>query len=120
LLQEGVVQSYELADSGRRAPLLGAVGPLQFEIVKYRLESEYGVASHVKDTPWTVARWLDTAAAREKLLVPTGACLAADAQGNPIILCGDSWQLRYFQDRNPNVQVSDQPFADPSAQLSIR
>ncbi len=120
LLQEGVVQSYELADSGRRAPLLGAVGPLQFEIVKYRLESEYGVASSVKEAPWTVARWLDGVGARERLLVPTGSCLAADAQGNPMLFCGDDWQLRYFQDRNPDVQVSDQPFTDPSTQLSVR
>jgi peptide chain release factor 3 len=120
LLQEGVVQSYELAGSGRKAPLLGAVGPLQFEIVKYRLESEYGVASNVKDAPWTVARWLDMVGTREKLLIPTGSCLAADALGNPMLLCGDDWQLRYFQDRNPGVQVSDQPFADPSAPLAIR
>ena len=127
LLQEGVIQSFELAEAGRRAPLLGAVGPLQFEIVKYRLESEYGVASQVRNAPWTVTRWLDPAAPRENLLVPTGACLASDAQGNPVLLCVDDWQLRYFQDRNRHVQVSDQPFtADPdvhrdrdSAALSI-
>ncbi|MDI9432845.1 MAG: peptide chain release factor 3 [Planctomycetota bacterium] len=114
LLQEGVIQSFELAEAGRRAPLLGAVGPLQFEIVKYRLESEYGVASQVRNASWTVTRWLDPAAPRENLLVPSGACLAADAQGNPVLLCVDDWQLRYFQDRNRHVQVSDQPFAADS------
>ncbi len=127
LLQEGVIQSFELAEAGRRAPLLGAVGPLQFEIVKYRLESEYGVASQVRNASWTVTRWLDPASSRENLLVPSGACLAADAQGNPVLLCVDDWQMRYFQDRNRHVQVSDQPFtADPdvhrdrdSAALSI-
>ncbi len=119
LLQEGVIQSFELAEAGRRAPLLGAVGPLQFEIVKYRLESEYGVASEVRCAPWTVTRWLDPAASRENLLVPTGSCLASDAQGNSVLLCVDDWQLRYFQDRNHHVQVSDQPFTPDSDRDSV-
>ena len=41
LLQEGVIQAYYLKNSGQKVPLLGAVGPLQFEVVQFRLESEY-------------------------------------------------------------------------------
>ena len=41
-----------------KAPLLAAVGPLQFEVVQYRLESEYGAASRLEAAPWTVVRWL--------------------------------------------------------------
>ena len=40
LLQEGVMQVFYLRDTGQRVPLLAAVGPLQFEVVQYRLESE--------------------------------------------------------------------------------
>ena len=118
LLQEGVVQSYDLADlAARRAPLLGAVGPLQFEIVKYRLESEYGASSQVQDAPWTVARWLDPAASTEDLMLPSGVCLATDRQGERVLLCADDWKLQYFQDRNRSVKVSNVPFGDPSACL---
>ena len=45
LLQEGVVQSFRLKDASPRGPLLGAVGPLQFEVVQYRLQTEYGAES---------------------------------------------------------------------------
>jgi peptide chain release factor 3 len=118
LLQEGVVQSYELADrAARRAPLLGAVGPLQFEIVKYRLESEYGALSRVEDAPWTIARWLDPAGPVESLMLPSGVSLATDGQGRRVLLCTDDWKLRYFQDRNRDVRLSDAPFADPSGCL---
>ena len=41
-----------------KTPLLAAVGPLQFEVVQYRLESEYGAESRLEATPWTVVRWL--------------------------------------------------------------
>src|SRR5436305_6732419 len=42
LLQEGVVQSFQLKDATQRGPLLGAVGPLQFEVVQFRMQTEYG------------------------------------------------------------------------------
>src|SRR4029077_13290555 len=42
LLQEGVIQILHLKDSATKIPLLAAVGPLQFEVVQYRLQSEYG------------------------------------------------------------------------------
>ena len=38
----------------RRATLLAAVGPLQFEVVQFRLESEYGAASRLDPSPWSV------------------------------------------------------------------
>ena len=42
LLKEGLAQPFEIPGSHQYVPLLGAVGPLQFEVLKYRLESEYG------------------------------------------------------------------------------
>ena len=45
LLQEGVIQVFNLRDAVTKVPLLAAVGPLQFEVVQYRLQSEYGAES---------------------------------------------------------------------------
>ena len=52
LLQEGVIQVFHLRNAGQRVPLLAAVGPLQFEVVQYRLESEYGAPSRLESAPW--------------------------------------------------------------------
>ena len=60
LLQEGVIQALYLRNSSVKTPLLAAVGPLQFEVVQFRLESEYGAASRLEAAPWTVVRWLPT------------------------------------------------------------
>jgi len=49
-----------LQDSATKVPLLAAVGPLQFEVVQYRLQSEYGAESRLEPAPWTVVRWLPT------------------------------------------------------------
>jgi peptide chain release factor 3 len=114
LLQEGVVQSYELFNTARNCPLLGAVGPLQFEIVQYRLESEYGAVSRLDSAPWTVARWLSPDTRIESLMVPTEVRLARDMSGQPMALFPNEWQLRYFLDNNPKVVIGTTPFV-PSA-----
>ncbi|MDZ4771571.1 MAG: peptide chain release factor 3 [Planctomycetota bacterium] len=112
LLQEGVVQSYEIEGSSAKVPLLAAVGELQFEVLQYRLESEYNAESRLETRPWTVARWW-----REKKDVvakdtvwPTGSALAIDPDGGRILLVEETWQLNYFADRNPHIELSVAPF----------
>ncbi|MBE0534332.1 MAG: peptide chain release factor 3 [Phycisphaerae bacterium] len=111
LLQEGVVQRYEIPNTGH-VPLLGAVGPLQFEIVQHRLENEYGATSRIRAADWTVTRWLDPAADLDKLMLPHEVRQAFDGQGRAVLLLPNEWSLRYFQERNPGVQIADTPFAE--------
>ncbi len=120
LLQEGVVQAYELADSTRKVPLLGAVGPLQFEIVQYRLEDEYGAPSRLESAPWTITRWLEPATRVEDLTLPSGSRMAMDCQGQRVLLFVDEWNLRYFQTRNPKVKIGDLPFTDPADEVALK
>ncbi len=114
LLREGVAQSLELKDSYTRNTLLGAVGPLQFEVLKYRLESEYGAGCRVESAPWSVARWIrpkNGAAELPPLTLPTGATLATDAAGATVALLPSAWGLTYFESKNPEVEISALPFA---------
>src|SRR5215831_10533518 len=64
LLQEGVVQSFLIRDSSQRVPLLGAVGPLQFEVVQYRMQTEYGAETRLESSPWSVIRWVQMEAGK--------------------------------------------------------
>lgn len=109
LLQEGVVQRYELLDGARTAVLLGAVGPLQFEIVKYRLESEYGAGSRVERAPWTVVRWPLPEADVEATLLPYGARHALDGRKQRVVLFTDAWSAQNYQERNLRLKFSESP-----------
>ncbi len=119
LLQEGVIQSYEVPDAVRKAPLLGAVGRLQFEIVQYRLQNEYGAESRLEPAPWTIVRWLDPAAATEGLVMSGGTRVATDDRGRRVVLFPDDWDLRYFRDRNRDVKTSDLPRSEATTQFSV-
>jgi len=118
LLQEGVVQSFLIKDSAQRVPLLGAVGPLQFEVVQYRMQTEYGAESRLEHAPWKILRWAstDNGVPLEQALLPTGARLAADVKGNPVILFTEQWSCDFFAERNPKIRLSALP---PDAHLEL-
>jgi len=109
LLQEGVIQAFYLRNSSVKTPLLAAVGPLQFEVVQFRLEGEYGAASRLEPAPWTVLRWLPADIKEEELdalLLPTGARLAYDLGKNPVVLFETEWSANYFTQTNKRVPLS--------------
>jgi hypothetical protein len=62
-----VIQALYLRNSAIKVPLLGAVGPLQFEVVQFRLQNEYGAESRLEAAPWTVVRWLPADMTEEEL-----------------------------------------------------
>jgi peptide chain release factor 3 len=112
LLQEGVIQALYLRDSAAKVPLLAAVGPLQFEVVQFRLENEYGAVSRLEAAPWTVVRWLPTDIKEDDLdalSLPTGARLAYDVGKNPVILFQNEWSANYFGETNRNCPLSALP-----------
>jgi peptide chain release factor 3 len=111
LLQEGVVQSFSLKDATQRVPLLGAVGPLQFEVVQYRMQSEYGAESRLEQAPWKVIRWAATedGSPVDDAQLPTGARLGWDAAGKTVIFFQEQWSCDFYAQRNPKVQLSALP-----------
>ena len=109
LLQEGVMQVFHLADSLSKVPLLAAVGPLQFEVVQYRLETEYGAASRLETAPWQAAKWLPPGPDTAALKLPTDVRLATDAAGAPAVLFPNDWTQRYFAEVNQGVALLDLP-----------
>jgi peptide chain release factor 3 len=113
LLQEGVVQSYERVDSVAKIPLLAAVGPLQFEVLQYRLQTEYNAESRLENKPWRLARWWRVKAGKDEAATvwPTGSAQAVDPDGGKLLLLAEDWQLDYFAERNPHVELSAVPFS---------
>ena len=111
LLQEGVVQSFTPVNTVTTMSLLAAVGPLQFEIVQYRLESEYGAPAQLEPAPWNLVRWFrfnDKVATSMKL--PAGVIEAEDRFGQHVLLFQNEWKLRYFSEDHPQIELSVLPF----------
>ncbi len=109
LLLEGVAQAFTLRDTASRVPLLAAVGPLQFEVLQYRLETEYGAETKREPAPFAAVRWLPEGTPEETLdsiSLPTGGRLAWDADKNPVALFPTEWSLNYFAQNHPQLPLS--------------
>ena len=116
LLQEGVVQSFTARNAPAGATLLAAVGPLQFEVVQWRLQAEYGAESRMAPTPWTLMRWIDPASLAPftpangrpdyaRFIVATGVSFGADKFDQPVVFFPNDWTMRYFTEKNPELKL---------------
>jgi len=112
LLQEGVVQSFSAKNAPPGATLLAAVGPLQFEVVQWRLQSEYGAESRLTPTPWTVLRWVEPNPILKdtsRMIVASGVSFGTDKFDQPIVLFPSEWTMRYFLEKNPELKLHELP-----------
>jgi peptide chain release factor 3 len=113
LLQEGVVQGLQRPNSAQRVPLLAAVGPLQFEVVQYRLESEYGAESRLELTDWKLMRWIHPSHTRDEIKaanLPSGSEVAENDESAVVVLFKSEWALNYFIEKNPTIRISELPW----------
>ena len=91
------------------APLLGAVGPLQFDVLRHRLLSEYGAECRLETSTWNMVRWLPEMTETEKslLMLPTGVVRATDEEDRPVLLLDSAWALRYFTEKHGAIVLSE-------------
>ena len=105
LVEEGAIQILHDPQAIRREPILAAVGQLQFDVVQYRLEAEYGAKTHVQRLPFRLARWVEgDEAAIKAIELPTNATLAIDHFKHPVVLFGADWDLESCKKQNPKLQ----------------
>jgi peptide chain release factor 3 len=96
LLEEGVAQLFHDPAAISREPILGGVGELQFDVVRFRLENEYSTPTILQWLPYTIARWIT--AGRERLpqvRLMGSARLVHDSDGNPVALFQSTWDADY-------------------------
>ncbi|HEU4570320.1 MAG TPA: peptide chain release factor 3 [Gemmatimonadales bacterium] len=78
------------------APIIGAVGLLQFDVMLHRLEHEYGVRCKLEPVHARFPRWVTGPEAEiERLGREVGRLLLYDAKGAPLVLFNDQWSLRH-------------------------
>jgi peptide chain release factor 3 len=110
LAQEGTVQLYR-PPAGRAGDLvLGALGRLQFEVVKYRLESEYGVDVRLEAAPYELARWVSREDGNPldlDALDDIEGKVVLDVRGRAVVLFDREWALRTAQKFHPELVFAE-------------
>ena len=118
LMKEGVAQAYHVHGSVQAVPMLGAVGPLQFEVLQARLESEYGCETRLESPPWSVVQWLeenevDTMRSEKdppEVQLPTGSAVARDQDGQWCVLLNSKYMVSILKERNEHLTFRDHAY----------
>jgi peptide chain release factor 3 len=111
--EEGAIQLFFPTTSGSREPILAAVGALQYDVVRYRLEAEYNVETILEPLSYTAARWV-SGDEQEITTIANGRgrMRAEDRSGKAVILFTTEWDLRYAEEQAKDVAFS--AFGDKS------
>jgi peptide chain release factor 3 len=113
LEEEGLMQVFYVT-AGRREPIVGVVGALQFEVITSRLRSEYGVAVEIEPAEYSVARWLASSTGPKPSLGGQGV-VAVDRQNRRVLLFASAWELQYFERQHPEtLLLAESPVATPT------
>jgi peptide chain release factor 3 len=108
LLEEGAIQMFTDPHAARREPILAAVGELQFDVVRFRLESEYNTPTEIDWLPYKIARWVDAdkEACRDLKLSSRGR-LVHDRYGHPVVLFHSEWDAKFTLQDNSDFHFSE-------------
>jgi peptide chain release factor 3 len=104
LSEEGATQLFVRPSTG--AKMLGAVGMLQFEVVKFRLEDEYSVKADYETTPFSGIRWLrfENKKAEETFKSDYSSNILYDGKDRICYGVKSEWDLKLCQEKSPEVK----------------
>jgi peptide chain release factor 3 len=121
LQEEGAVQIMYSVDESKRDPILAAVGQLQFEVVQFRMQNEYGVETRLEMLPYSVARWVAGGwEALKKVGRLFNTVTVKDNWGRPVLLFKNEWNLQQVESDHPDLQLNaSAPVASGQEPLSL-
>lgn len=109
IAQEGAIQIFQEFNSGLEEIIVGVVGVLQFDVLKYRLENEYNVEIRLENLPYEHIRWIENVEEVDvdKLVGTSDMKKIKDMKGNPLLLFINAWSVGMTLDRNKGLVLSE-------------
>lgn len=108
LAEEGAIQVLRNPD-GSGDPILAAVGELQFQVVQYRLENEYGCQVRLDRLPYAASRWLAPDSVQDVRGVGRWARILVDSHGDTVLLFKSDWEMNYALEAVKGLILSELP-----------
>ncbi len=108
IAQEGAIQIFQEFNTGMEEIIVGVVGVLQFDVLKFRLENEYNVDIRLEPLPYEHIRWIENDDIDVSKITGTSDMKKIkDMKGNPLLLFVNSWSVGMTLDRNEGLILSE-------------
>lgn len=109
IAQEGAIQIFQEFNTGMEEIIVGVVGVLQFDVLKYRLENEYNVDIRLEPLPYEYIRWINNYqdVNMDRLVGTSDMKKIMDLKGRPLLLFVNEWSIGMVLDRNKGLELVD-------------
>ena len=108
IAQEGAIQIFQEYNTGLEEIIVGVVGVLQFDVLKYRLENEYNVEIKLEPLPYEHIRWITSKDIDlDRISGTSDMKKVKDLKGNPLLLFINAWSVGMTLDRNKGLELSE-------------
>ena len=109
IAQEGAIQIFQEYKGGMEEIIVGVVGVLQFDVLKFRLESEYNVEIRLESLPYEHIRWIENKdeVDVDSLSGTSDMKKVIDMKGNPLLLFVNAWSVGMTLDRNKGLVLTE-------------
>ncbi|MEE3392675.1 MAG: peptide chain release factor 3 [Lachnospiraceae bacterium] len=108
IAQEGAIQIFQDYTLGLSEIIVGAVGVLQFDVLKYRLENEYKCDIRLETLPFEYIRWIvDPSVDASKLHRMNNVKAVRDMRGNAALLFVNDWMVRLLLEDNEGLELTE-------------
>ena len=108
IAQEGAIQIFQEYNTGMEEIIVGVVGVLQFDVLKYRLNNEYNVEIRLENLPYEYIRWIENEDVDMDHLSGTSDMKKIkDLKDRPLLLFAHEWSIRMTEERNKGLILSE-------------
>lgn len=108
LAEEGTIQVYKRPNWGVEELIIGVVGILQFEVLEYRLQNEYGVETTSQRLPYRYIRWIDPNGFDPSTFnPPMDTILVYSDEEEPVVLFQNEWAVKHLLERNKGLILKE-------------
>ncbi len=108
IAQEGAIQIFQEYNTGMEEIIVGVVGVLQFDVLKYRLNNEYNVEIRLENLPYEHIRWIENEEIdMDQINGTSDMKKIRDLKGRPLLLWINSWSIGMTLDRNEGLILSE-------------
>lgn len=108
IAQEGAIQIFRERGMGMEEIICGVVGVLQFDVLKFRLQTEYNVEIILEELPYEYIRWITHYDGDVKNIVGTSDMKTIeDLKGHPLLLFVNEWSVGMVLDRNKGLELAE-------------
>jgi len=103
MTDEGVAQLF-IQYPGKRK-IIGTVGELQYDVIKFRLEHEYGAKCSFSPLPFVRACWMttDNKKEMEEFIKRKPGAIATDKENNLVFFAESEWMLKKAEENFPSI-----------------